>query len=136
MAKRTSIFDFLRIKHLTQVGDFSPSVDSGATVDHYNDLKLYFLVMNLIVEFNELSKSGLGVVIGLARDIVYFPSQNLQNPNFSKNSLSHKLTACVLFFCETFLFYRIFSILLRILDNAIVWIFNFFLVTGLLKVHF
>ncbi len=49
-----SIFDFLRIKHLTQVGDFSPSVDSGAFVDHYNDLKLYFLVMNLIVESNEV----------------------------------------------------------------------------------
>jgi hypothetical protein len=64
MAKRISIFDFLLIEHLTQVGDFSPSVDSGASVDHYNDLKLYFLVMNLIVEFNELSKSGLGVVIG------------------------------------------------------------------------
>jgi hypothetical protein len=29
-----SIFDFLRIKHLTQVGDFSPYVDSGSTVDH------------------------------------------------------------------------------------------------------
>jgi hypothetical protein len=64
MARRISIFDFLRMKHLTQVGDFSPSVDSGATVDHYNDLKLYFRVLNLIIEFNELSKSGLGVVIG------------------------------------------------------------------------
>jgi hypothetical protein len=34
-----------------------------------------------------------------------------------------------IFFCECFLFYRIFSILrlqLRILDYAIVWIFNFF----------
>jgi hypothetical protein len=35
------------MKHLTQVGDFSPSVDSGASVGHYNDLKLYFLVMSL-----------------------------------------------------------------------------------------
>jgi hypothetical protein len=52
------------MKHLTQVGDFSPSVDSGATVDHYNVLKLYFCVMNLIVEFNELSKSGFGIEIG------------------------------------------------------------------------
>jgi hypothetical protein len=52
------------MKHLTQVGDFSPSVNSGATVDHYNDLKLYFRVLNLIVEFNELSKSGLDIEIG------------------------------------------------------------------------
>jgi hypothetical protein len=46
MAKRISIFDFLRMKHLTQVGDFSPSADSGASVDQYNDLKLYFRVLN------------------------------------------------------------------------------------------
>jgi hypothetical protein len=64
MAKRISIFDFQRMKHLTQVGDFSPQVDSGATEDHYNDLKLYFLVMNLIVKFNVLSKSGPGIIIG------------------------------------------------------------------------
>jgi hypothetical protein len=64
MAKRILIFDFLRMKHLTQVGDFAPSVDSGASVDYYNDLKLYFLVMNLIVESNEISKSGLGIKIG------------------------------------------------------------------------
>jgi hypothetical protein len=64
MAKRISMFDFLLIKHLTQIGDFSPSVDSGASVDHYNDLKLYFRVLDLIVEFNKLSKSGLGIEIG------------------------------------------------------------------------
>ncbi len=52
------------MKHLTQVGDFSPSVDSGATVDHYNDLKLYFLVKSLIVKSNEPTKSGLGIKIG------------------------------------------------------------------------
>jgi hypothetical protein len=52
------------MKHLTQVGDFSPSVDSGASVDHYNDLKLYFLVKSLEVKSNELSKSGLGIKIG------------------------------------------------------------------------
>ncbi len=64
MAKRISIFDFLWMKHLTQAGDFSPSVDSGASVNHYKDLKLYFLVMSLWVESNELSKSGLGIEIG------------------------------------------------------------------------
>ncbi len=52
------------MKHLTQVWDFSPSVDSGATVDHYNDLKLYFHVSNLVVESNELSKSGFEVGVG------------------------------------------------------------------------
>jgi hypothetical protein len=55
------------MKHLTQVGDFSPSVDSGDPVDHYNDLKSCFLVMNLTVEFNVLSKSGLGIEIGQLR---------------------------------------------------------------------
>ncbi len=55
------------MKHLSQVGDFSPSVDSRALVDHYNDLKSCFLVMNLIVEFNVLSKSGLGIEIGQLR---------------------------------------------------------------------
>jgi hypothetical protein len=64
MVIRISIFDFLRMKQLTQVGDFSPLVDSGASVDHYNDIKLYFCVVNFIVEFNVLSKSGLGIEIG------------------------------------------------------------------------
>jgi hypothetical protein len=50
-----SILDFLGIEHLTQVGDFLPSVDSGVTVHHYNVLKSYFHVINLIVEFNALS---------------------------------------------------------------------------------
>jgi hypothetical protein len=58
------IFNFLFIEHLTQVGDFSRLVDSGATVDHYNVLKLYFCVIDLIVEFNVRSKSGLGIEIG------------------------------------------------------------------------
>jgi hypothetical protein len=64
MAKRISIFNCLRIKHLTQVGDFSPLVDSRDSVDHYNDLKSCFFVTNLIVEFNVLSKSGFGIKIG------------------------------------------------------------------------
>jgi hypothetical protein len=61
---KTSILDYLRIEILTQVGDFSPLIDSGDPVDHYNDLKSCFLVMNFIVEFNVLSKSGLGMEIG------------------------------------------------------------------------
>jgi hypothetical protein len=55
------------MKHLTQVGDFSPSVDSGHPVDNYNVLKLYLCFVNLIVEFNILSKSGLGIEIGQLR---------------------------------------------------------------------
>jgi hypothetical protein len=55
---------FLRMKHLTWVGDFSPSIDSGASIDYYNVLKSYFRVVNLIVEFNALSKSGLEIDIG------------------------------------------------------------------------
>jgi hypothetical protein len=60
MVTRTSIFDFLFIEHLTHVGDFSPLVDSGATVDHYNVLKLF----SCYQEFNVLSKSGIGIEIG------------------------------------------------------------------------
>ncbi len=52
------------MKHLTQVGDFSPSVNFGATVDHYNDLKSRFHVERLIVKFNVLSKTGFGTEIG------------------------------------------------------------------------
>jgi hypothetical protein len=61
---RISIFDFLRMKHLTWVGDFSPSVDFGASIDYYNVLESYFCVLNLIVKCNALSKSGLGIEIG------------------------------------------------------------------------
>jgi hypothetical protein len=52
------------MEHLTPVGDFSPSVESGATIDHYNVRKSCFLVMNLIIEFDILSKSSLGTKIG------------------------------------------------------------------------
>jgi hypothetical protein len=58
MVKRTSILDFLRIEHLTQVGDFSPSVDSGDPVDHYNVLKSGFHVENIKIEFYVLFKTG------------------------------------------------------------------------------
>ncbi len=43
---------------------FSPSINYRATVDHYNVLKLYFRVMNLIIESNLLSKSALRTEIG------------------------------------------------------------------------
>jgi hypothetical protein len=64
MIIKISIFNFLQIEHLTEVGDFSHSVDSGATVDHYNVLKSYFHVINLIIDSNVLSKTGLGIEIG------------------------------------------------------------------------
>ncbi len=65
---RTSIFDFLQTENLTQVGN------SAATVDHYNDLKLYFCVINLIVEFNVFFKSGHGIKIGKSCVEISLPS--------------------------------------------------------------
>jgi hypothetical protein len=79
--------DIRRMKHLTQVRDFSPSVDSGATVDHYNDIKLYFLVMNLIIKSNELSKSGFGVEIGhfcLEIESIFSTQTRFSGPNYIK----------------------------------------------------
>ncbi len=64
MVIRISRFDFPRIEHLTWVGDFSPSVDFGASVDHYNVLRSCLLHLNVLREFNILSKSGLGIKIG------------------------------------------------------------------------
>jgi hypothetical protein len=86
MVKRISIFDFLFIEHLTQVGDFSPPVDSGATVDHYNFLKSYFHDVNLIVEFNVLSKSGIGIEISQLRAEI----QLLSHRKTSKIAISRK----------------------------------------------
>ncbi len=63
MDTRISTFGFLRIEHLTWVGDFSPSVDFGAYVDHYNNLRSLLLHLNILREFNTLSKSGLGIEI-------------------------------------------------------------------------
>jgi hypothetical protein len=60
---------------------FLPSVDFGATVDHYNVLKSCFRVLNLITESNLLSKSGLRTKnrSTLCRDIATLSSQNQQN---------------------------------------------------------
>jgi hypothetical protein len=63
----TFIFDFLRIEHLTQVWDFSSSVDSGAPVDHYNVLKLYICVENLLIGLNVLSISDLAILTRLSQ---------------------------------------------------------------------
>jgi hypothetical protein len=87
MVIRISIFDFLFIEHLTQVGDFSPSVDSEASVDHYNVLKSYFHDINLIVEFNILSKSGLGIEISQLRAEI----QLLSHRKTSKITTSRKI---------------------------------------------
>jgi hypothetical protein len=61
---RISIFDFLRIEHLTQVEDFSTLVDFGASVDHLIVLIFCLLLLSILKEFNILSKSGLGIGIG------------------------------------------------------------------------
>jgi hypothetical protein len=64
MVFKISRFNFLRIEHLTQVGDFSPSVHFGASVGRFIVLKSRFRVMNILREFNVLSKSGLGIETG------------------------------------------------------------------------
>jgi hypothetical protein len=64
MAIKISRFDFLRIEHLTQVEDFLPSVDIGASIDHLIVLKSCLLFLNIIREFNILTKSGLRIEIG------------------------------------------------------------------------
>jgi hypothetical protein len=60
MAKSISILEFLRIEHLTQVEDFSPSIDFGASVDHLIVLRSCLLLLNILKEFNILSKTGFG----------------------------------------------------------------------------
>jgi hypothetical protein len=61
---RISILEFLQIEKLTQVEDFSPSVDSGASVDHLIVLRLGLLLLNILRKFNTLSKTGFGIEIG------------------------------------------------------------------------
>jgi hypothetical protein len=61
---RISRFDFLRIEHLTQIEAFSPSIDFGVSVDHLVVLRSCLLLLNILKEFNILSKTGLGIGIG------------------------------------------------------------------------
>jgi hypothetical protein len=61
---RISRYDFPRIEHLTQDEDFSPSIDFGASVDHLIVLRSCLLLLNILKEFNIVSKSGLGIGIG------------------------------------------------------------------------
>ncbi len=112
---RTSIFDFLRIKHLTQVGDFSPSVDSGDPEDHYNaaviakkhvyhnvnkvenqckclcNLNLIDIVIYVFLRYNgRMSQIKFFLSWTSQYNLMYFPnlvlkSKNRQNSNFSKN---------------------------------------------------
>ncbi len=63
MARRISVFDFLRIEHLTPFGDFWPTFESGAALDHYSVLIPYFRFKNLVVKSSSLSKSGLEIKI-------------------------------------------------------------------------
>jgi hypothetical protein len=75
---------------LTQVGDFSPSVDSSTPIDHYSELKSYFRVMNLIVESNVLSRTGLGIEI----DQFHAEVQLLSHRKTSKIATSWKSHIC------------------------------------------
>jgi hypothetical protein len=43
---------------------FSPSVDYSTSIDHYNVLKSCFRILNLIIEFMLVSKSGPRTKIG------------------------------------------------------------------------
>jgi hypothetical protein len=61
---RNLILEFLRIEHLTQVEDFSPSAEFGASVDHLIVLRSCSLLLNFLKDFSILSKSGLGIEIG------------------------------------------------------------------------
>ncbi len=56
--------EFLQIEQLTQIEDFSPLVDSGASVDHSIVLRLGSLLLNILKKINILSKTGLGIEIG------------------------------------------------------------------------
>jgi hypothetical protein len=116
MVIRILIFDFLRIEHLTQVGNFSSSVDSGATVNHYNDLKLWFLVMNLIVEFNVHCKSDFGIKIGR----FWVKIQQLSHQKTSKIATSRKKRKKIIFnICILFDWF-----LLILVDNDFKWNFQ------------
>jgi hypothetical protein len=76
---RISRFDFLRIKHLTWVGDFSSMCTSRPLSDHYNVLGTYFRVMNLM-HIRNRNRSILH------RDTAVFSSKNQQNRNISEKS--------------------------------------------------
>jgi hypothetical protein len=62
MAIRISIFGFLRIPK-SIIFQLS-STPGPPYIGHFNILKLYFLVKNLIIESNEPSENGLGIEIG------------------------------------------------------------------------
>ncbi len=93
MVIKISTFDFLRIEHLTQVGDFSPSVDFGASVDHLIVLRSCLLLLNFLKEFNILSKSGLGIEIGQLHAEIYpiFHRKTNKITTFQKNQKISKI---------------------------------------------
>jgi hypothetical protein len=78
MATETPKINFLGIKDSANVEYFPPSVNFGVTVDHYIVLKSCFRVNNLIVEFSEVSKTGLGIKIGQPSSEIF--EHSLQKP--------------------------------------------------------
>jgi hypothetical protein len=88
---RISRFDFLRIEHLTQVGNVSPLVDSGASVDYLFVLRLGLLLLNILRKFNILSNSGLGIEIGEFCTEIYpiFHRKTSKITTFQKNRNIH-----------------------------------------------
>ncbi len=79
--------EFLRIEQLTQVEDFSPSVESGASVDRLIVLRLGLLLLNILRKFNILFKTDLGIEIGEFFTEIYpiFHRKTSKITTFQKN---------------------------------------------------
>jgi hypothetical protein len=86
MATETPKINFLGIKDSEKVGYFPPSVNFGVTVNHYIVLKSCFRVNNLIVEFSEVSKTGLVTKIRQSRLAIFELSRQKprKNPIFGR----------------------------------------------------
>jgi hypothetical protein len=84
---RISRLEFLRIEQLTQVEDFSPSVDSGASIDHLIVLRSGLHPLNILRKFNILSKTDLGIEIGEFGTEIYpiFHRKTSKITTFQKN---------------------------------------------------
>ncbi len=92
MGIRISILEFLRIEHLSQVENFSPLVDFGASVDHLIVLRSCLFLLNILKDFNILSKSGLGIGIGrlCAEILPIFHRKTSEITTFQKNQKNSK----------------------------------------------
>jgi hypothetical protein len=96
MVKRISKFDFTGIEVPIEVKKFSPSFNFRASREHQVILGSCFGVLDLIIESNTISKSGLGTKIRQPYpEIFKLSHQNPKKINFFKKipfsqNLSHK----------------------------------------------